>query len=357
MKKYIGSSLLLILLLLGGCLTDTPERQETEELIPVQAYETRLQTFSQNMTLSGQIRSEQDHSILSSEPLQVEHVHVQLGDEVNEGDPLMELIEPGDAYTRGTPSTWFPQEGFQSDGLGLQHAQSLLEGAQTGAVTMIELQQASYQLMLAQSPLINLSPPILTSGLGARYGQGIVYAPFSGVITESRVQEGSVVPAQQQLMQVSDLDQLVVELLVGPTQVEQLDEGMPARIWFENETEPVLSSIERISFAPSTATGNFQAQIILENENQLRFPGAFVRVEIETSLIDQALLVPVDAVFYQNNAPYVYLIVEERAQLTQVELGERNVQYYHVIQGLSEYDHVITRGKERVTDGRKVYVQ
>ncbi len=328
-KRLLPAILSAVILLLGGCAEPPIVSEEQEEVIPVQTEQVKKEPFSEIVELSGRARSKQDFPVFAPTGMMIEQVYVQIGDDVRAGDPLLLLTQAlGGGGAMGQAA--------------LKRAQALLDGAQTGAVTMLELETARQLLSQNES--------------AAKEEPRFIFAPFDGVITLLNAQSGSMVSENIPVLQLSNLDQLVVDLQVGSSYIHQLQAGMKAYVWFDHLDKPVEASLDALSPGVS-AEGNFyQAQINLSNVERTIFPGMLARVEVETQYYEDALLVPTESVFFQDEEAFVYKVQDGEAQLQTIKVNGRNPTHYRVLAGLKEGEQVVTLGRERLSDGRKVYV-
>lgn len=396
MKLYrLPIQLIICILILSGCTTKPLESaDQEEEIIPVRSDLVIQSPFSQTLELSGRSRSRQDLPIIAPNPMLVKEVPVQVGQRVNEGDILLqfddeqskeqlkqaksqlERLEQGVAEAEHIQreAMTAAREAQAESQIALDQAQAILEGAQTGAVTILDLLQASTQLLLLQNQLQispdslqNINPAQLQAQLEQARGQVLlaeqaidqltITAPFDGTITARQVDPNGVAIPNTPLLQLSQLDQIIVDLQVGSTHIDQLQTGMKAYVLFEGIEQPIEAKLDFLSPGVGIHGNQYQAQIIIENQNHQLFPGKLAKIDVEIKYYEDTLLVPIQAVFYQENNTFVYTMSNNQAILKEIQLGERNKSYYRVISGLEVDEPVITSGRERVTDGSRVYIQ
>jgi HlyD family secretion protein len=386
---------IICILLLSGCTTKPLESaDQQEEVIPVRTDLVIQASFSETIELSGRSKSRQDLPILTPTPMTVKEVPFKVGERVNEGDVLIQFddqqaktqltearnqvkrLEQGVAEAeRLQREALSAAQVAQAEGQeALDRAQAILDGAQTGAVTILDLLQASTQLLLLQNQLQlspdalqNVNPAQLQIQLEQARGQVrlaeealdqlTVTAPFAGVITARQIEPKGVAIPNVPLLQLSQLDQIIVELQVGSTHINQLQTGMKAFVLLEGQQQPIEATLDFLSPGVGLQGNLYQAQIILDNKEQQLYPGKLAKVEVEVDHYENALLVPVQAVFFQENKSFIYTVEENLASIREIQLGERNRSFYRVISGIEKDEQVITTGRERVTDGRRVYIQ
>lgn len=381
--------------MLTGCITQPLQPEHDGERIPVQVEKVIRDTFVQSLELSGFTKAYQEFPILAPSPLFVEEIHVDLGEQVEKGEPLLRFSNPElatqlDVAEKQIASlekkiaeleSSLKEMTVNHDQLNSQYdesverAQALLEGTQTGAVTALDLLEASTQLLLIQnqwqastaaiSQQVQLEQLHLQleqaklnlDALNRAHEQLTINAPFSGVITLKQINPQEMALPNTPLMLLANLEQIIVELNVPTRQIEQINKGNKTTIWLEGKDEPIVDNVHSLSFASGALGKQNHVQILIDNTEHLIYPNQFVKAEIETEIIPEAILVPIQAITFINEQPYVYTVKDNVAKLTSITIGQRNQDVYHVLDGLLGDEEVITLGHERVTDGSTVYIQ
>jgi membrane fusion protein (multidrug efflux system) len=92
----------------------------------------------------------------------------------------------------------------------------------------------------------------------------------------------------------------------------------------------------------------------LSNPEHALRPGQFVRISVVVSERAEALLVPEQAVLPRGNGSFVFRMVDGKAALTQVRIGQRQGGKAEILDGLTAADSVVTGGLQRLRDGAPV---
>jgi membrane fusion protein (multidrug efflux system) len=82
----------------------------------------------------------------------------------------------------------------------------------------------------------------------------------------------------------------------------------------------------------------------------------FVRVAVTLDSRPNAVVVPEQAIWPQGKDSYVYRIVDGKAALTKVEIGNRAPGTVEILKGLAANDMVVTDGQIKLKDGAPVSV-
>jgi membrane fusion protein (multidrug efflux system) len=103
---------------------------------------------------------------------------------------------------------------------------------------------------------------------------------------------------------------------------------------------------------PRTRAFSLRARVA--NEDGTLKPGMFGRVNLIVDRRENAITVPEEAIWPQGDRAYVYRIINDKARLTEVELGERFDGKVEVRSGLAAAETVITSGHMKIRDGSSV---
>jgi membrane fusion protein (multidrug efflux system) len=85
-------------------------------------------------------------------------------------------------------------------------------------------------------------------------------------------------------------------------------------------------------------------------------PGMFVRVAVTLDNRPNAVIIPEEAIWPQGKSSFVYRVIDGKAMLTKVEIGNRSPGSVEILKGLAANDMVITDGQMKLKDGAPVSV-
>ncbi len=112
-----------------------------------------------------------------------------------------------------------------------------------------------------------------------------------------------------------------------------------------------------INNAIDTTTGTIQLKATFANTDQLLWPGQFVKVRLPLHQLNNALIVPNQAVQVGQQGTYVFAVRNHQAFIQPVKTGVQ-VQEGTVIEtGLKPGDIVVTDGQFLLTDGASVNIE
>jgi len=187
--------------------------------------------------------------------------------------------------------------------------------------------------------------------------QGVIRAPYAGVVTRRHVKEGQWLALQQPAFEIADFSELKARLDVPERQATALAAGQPVRFTVDAlGGKTIAGTVERTSPVVDRASGTVSVTLAVDNAEQVLRPGLFVRVAVSYDQIADATLLPKAAVIAEPDRNRVFVvengIVDERV----VALGHETEAMVQVLSGLEPGASVVTVGQSALKDGDKVAV-
>ena len=84
--------------------------------------------------------------------------------------------------------------------------------------------------------------------------------------------------------------------------------------------------------------------------------GTYVKVNVNMTSNEKVLMIPRDAIISSLKDPSVYLVRDNMAQLTKIDVGRNYESYIEIVSGLKEGDRVVTNGQINLTGNSKITV-
>ena len=189
-------------------------------------------------------------------------------------------------------------------------------------------------------------------------GDSTLVSPIAGLVSQRLVQVGERVSVDAKLLEIVDLSKLELEAAIAPEDVVALSIGRPATLQVDGVAQPVTAKVARIN--PSAQVGSRSVMVYLAVDSQpaLR-QGLFAKGRIATTA-KTALAVPLTAVRTDQSLPYVLQVLDDKAQLKPVQLGQRGEvdgqPWVEIASGLSDGARVLAGSAGLVRDGTPVRV-
>lgn len=180
-------------------------------------------------------------------------------------------------------------------------------------------------------------------------------APWAGRIAERRVEVGDFVAVGQPVAVLLDSTRLKVRSPAPAADVPYLRVGAPVTIrvdafpgeTFEGRVVRLAAEVD-----PGARTLDVEAEI--PNPGERLKPGLPARMELPRRTLEEALLVPLEAVVDLGEADVVYVVEGDRARRRAVELGPVSGARVVIASGLAPGERVVVEGAQQIADGQLV---
>ncbi len=295
---------------------DGSSEQQSNETIPaVEAIQARYGSLPLSQRLSGTVIAQNQVSLYPEISGKIAEVHVQNGDLVQEGDPIVsiqdnqyqEQVEQAKANLRINQAR-LKQAKAQYSQLEAQYKRTKkLSDQDLSSELEMETLQAQMSSAEADVELAEAQLEQSKSNLKEQQellSRTVIRAPINGTVGQRNAERGMQVSSSTQLFTIGDLDNLRVEVILTEDMLNEVTVGQTARIYpnpQQKETNVIEAELSRISPFLNTVTRSTEGEIDVSNENNALRPGMFVPVDILHGESQQATLVPTSAI-YSNPA-------------------------------------------------------
>ncbi len=270
---------------------------------------------------------------------------VTLGSNVSVGATLLELDSPdvADAQADSTKA----QADLTLASHSFNRQQELYAGK---AVARKELEQAQDELSRAKSDVQRTQQRLKNLHLNSGQGDGrfVLHSPMTGVVVERNVTPGMEIrpDLDAPLFVISNLTKLTVMLNVYETNLSKIKLGQKLSVYvaaYPNEKFP--ATVQYIGQTLDEATRTVQVRGELLNSNGRLLPNMYATIAIDSDVNDQAIVIPLTAIFTEDDVDYVFVVDDEtHFKKRRVELGLRLKGTAVVINGLQPNEQLVTEG-------------
>ena len=180
-------------------------------------------------------------------------------------------------------------------------------------------------------------------------------APIDGVIEAVNVKEHDFASPQNPAFVISNKNTMTVTFGVSEGIRGTLRIGQ--KIQVDRNGKLYDAVITEIGSMVDQTTGLFVIKSCVNTPDASLLTGSSVKVTAETYSQADALLIPYDAVYYDDSQPYVYVAENGTAKRKDVETGIFDMDTITVLSGLSTEDTLITSWSANLREGAEVSVQ
>ncbi len=171
-------------------------------------------------------------------------------------------------------------------------------------------------------------------------------APFSGTISDIQVHTGDVVAPGTIAFRIDALQALYVDVELSELDVAHVSPGQPAILSFDAlPGRTYHGEVEEVALAgvpDRSGNVNFRVTVRMTDADEYVRPGMTAAVNIQTTKIANALLVPSRAVRVKDGKSVVFVLKNGQPQPVQITLGATSGTLAQVLKGdLKEGDLVV----------------
>ncbi len=181
-----------------------------------------------------------------------------------------------------------------------------------------------------------------------RLSKFTIYAPFSGVITESSINQGALVRAGQKLGELMNAGSYELEATVPVRDLQSIKPGAQVKLYSDDVQGQWLGSVRRISNKVDPATQTVKVFIGTSGEN-LR-EGMYLKGDISAPPIDSAVAIPRELLVDQE---YVFMVQDTVLRRRPVQVIKMTKQEA-IVRGLKAGELLMKTRLPAAFDGMRV---
>ena len=262
-------------------------------------------TVSDTIEITGALESIQQVNIIPETTGVVQSIFVREGDVVRKGDPLAKIINTN--ASAALERSQIEMERLEREWKKAQRLQ------QDGAISDREFQEINTQLKTAQTSQEEAL---------ATQKRTTIRSPINGVVALVNIREGEVATSTQ-LFQVVQPERLRLVASVPERDLAELKEGQSVDIRAAyNDENTVNGTVERIAPVVDPTTGSVRVFINVEEGQSILRPGQFVKAQVEVARHEDTIVLPKEAVVYEDGAPIAYMVTEAPEEPVENEPAE-----------------------------------
>ncbi len=194
-----------------------------------------------------------------------------------------------------------------------------------------------------------------SSELIARYEEAKegIRADFDGVVTKIGVCEGESVGKGALLLTVESAEDVVIKMSVNKYDIMEMEVGQPAEMTMKNKKYTgKVSRIEHMTGSDESSNVNVEVRLDEPDENIIL--GFETKVKVNTASLEDAMVVPLDALGLDGESEYVFVLDDKKAVKKFVQTGIRNDDDAQILSGIEPGDTVIWNDDTDLEDGMEV---
>ncbi len=190
--------------------------------------------------------------------------------------------------------------------------------------------------------------------LEAQLDKSRILAPFDGVIGLRYVSSGAYISPTTTIATLYNVNPAKLEFAVPARYSTQVSPRKKVFFTIENNPRSWQGEVYAVEPQIDPNTRTLKIRAIANNTEGLFLPGQFIRVELILETIDNALMIPTQAIIQEMEGPKVFISKNGKAMPVVVSTGIRTDSELEIINGLQPGDTLITTGLLQIRPGAQL---
>jgi membrane fusion protein, multidrug efflux system len=344
---------LVVLPGVAACKGKTADAAATNEEPPVSVQTEAVQTLEvpRTLRLTGTLKGDRETDLAANANGRVLATSVERGEQIKPGQVLAKLDTRAASLSAADARAQVDSIRAQADQARVE-CERYAQLKAKGAISDLEYQAKIGQC--ATLPL-NVQAASARAALAAQnVGDGVIRAPFAGVVTERYIEVGQFVRQDSRVVTIVSVDPLRLQITVPEAQVASVKEGADVSFTVAAYTgRRFEGKVRFVSGALRATTRDLVAEAIVPNPERLLIPGMFA--DIELTIGSQRLpSVPARALKELDDQSRVFVVVNGQLEERIVALGPKVGERVSLTGGVKDAEQVVVSDLTGLGNGRKV---
>ena len=322
---------LLFSFFLEACKNTTSSKEnslrKSDDQFAVQGYIVKPVLLNQKISISGTIKPFEETVLMPDVAGRITSINLQEGKFVRQGTLLVKLFDDDLQASLSKLKTQLS--------IAEQTERRQRELLQVNGISQQEYDQASLQVSSIRNDLDIIKAQIRKTE---------VLAPFDGVIGLRYVSVGAQVTPSVALATIRTTDKLKLDFSIPEKYSRYIAAGKMVKFTVQGDNDVhngrVMATEENIE----ASTRNLNVRAVVEGSSPALKPGAYASVELDLGEIDDALMVPTQAIIPQERNKKIIVVRNGIANFIPVKTGVREASKIQVLEGLKIGDTIAITG-------------
>lgn len=344
LKTYLitAAALVVVVILLLPKLTSSGEEKITggaqrAASIPVKAVIVKANRLENKVLISGTIIANEEVELRPEVAGKITRIFFKEGSFVNKGVMLIKIND----------------EELQAQLKRANYRLKLIADKETRQQTLLKreaISQEEYDVSLNEFNIIKAEIELLK----AQIAKTEIKAPFSGHIGLKNVSEGSFVNSSTVIASLQEIKPVKIDFSIPERYASSVNQGDEVLFTTAGNDEQFKGKVFAVEPKIDAVTRTIKIRGIYNNSEGKIMPGAFADVELVLKQIDNALLIPTQAIIPELKGQKVFLYRAGVVAPQPVQIGIRTEKNVQIVDGLTAGDTVITTGILQIRPGMPV---
>lgn len=311
----------------------------SSEPLPVKAYITKYEALDNKVLTTGTVLANEEVVLKSEVPGKITKILFKEGSFVNTGDLLVKINDADlQAQLQSAKSRLELQKDTEYRQKQLLEKEAISQEDYDMTANQLKVNEAEVELIKAQIDKTEIR------------------APFSGVVGLKNVSEGSYVDNSTTIASLQNINPIKIDFSIPERYSPMVNVNDNIHFTITGSDKNYVGKVYAIEPKIDPVTRTLQLRAMCPNTGREILPGSFANVELVLKKIEDAVLIPSEALIPDIKGQQVFVYRSGKAQPLRVETGIRTDQNVQLTSGIVEGDTVITSGILQLKPGMPVKI-
>lgn len=342
---------------LYSCSSSDKLEDKDKTIVKVEAY-SPAQSTNEGFYLSGEVTAKQTANISTRMMGYVTKIYVKPGDKVASGQ-LLVSISSDDILAKKAQIQAMITEAEAA----AKNAQRDYERFKTlrnqNSVSDKELENVALQ-NTSMNAKVQMARQQMNE-VNAMLSYTNIRAPFSGVVTQKMVDEGSMANPGMPILTIEQNGELQVTASIPEIYIQYVKVGNVAKMELKSLGITIDGKVSELSPSAFRTGGQYSMKLAIDTKDKENIrPGMYVNILIPNKTgenITSKIMLDKSSIVYRDQLTGVYVIDDQsQANLRWIRLGKTIGNQVEVLSGLSQNDKIVSKAEGKLYNGVKVSV-
>ena len=338
-----GAVVILILLIIpklksSDDKTNSPGLRSSGPL-PVKAHITKYEVLDNKVLTTGTVLANEEVELKSEVSGKITKILFREGSSVNAGDLLVKINDADlQAQLQSAKSRLELQKETEYRQKQLLEKEAISQEDYDMTANQLKVNQAEVELIKAQIDKTEIR------------------APFGGIVGLKNVSEGSYVTNSTIIASLQNINPIKIDFSIPERYSSMVEVGDEINFSISGNNKNYVGKVYAIEPKIDPVTRTLKIRAMCSNTGREILPGSFANVVLVLKKIENAILIPSEALIPDIQGQKVFIYRNGSAVPQQVETGIRTDLNVQLTSGVSEGDTIITSGMLQIRPGAPVTI-
>ncbi|MDH6311117.1 RND family efflux transporter MFP subunit [Dysgonomonas sp. PFB1-18] len=342
---------------LYSCASSDKSEDKDKTIVKVKTY-SPAQSSNEGFYLSGEVTAKQTATISTRMMGYVSKIHVKPGDRVAAGQ-LLVSISSDDILAKKAQVHAMIIEAEAAAKNAQRDYDRFKRLREQNSVSDKELENVALQ-NTSMDAKVQMARQQMNE-VNAMLAYTNIRAPFSGIITQKMVDEGSMANPGMPILVLEQNGELQVVASVPENYIQYVKVGDAAKIELKSLGASIDGKVSELSPSAFRTGGQYSMKLSIDAKDKENIrSGMFVNILIPNKTgesIPSKIMLDKNSIVYRDQLTGVYVIDDQsQANLRWIRLGKTTGNQVEVLSGLSQNDKIVSKAEGKLYNGVKISV-